>query len=244
LNLARIRPLRILEVGGGQGLLTSVIAPELLTMGCSYHFTDISPYFINRIHDARPELSGMTTGIFDLTRDPIAQGLNPQSYDVIVGLDVVHATPNISATIAHLRMLLAPSGYLGLLETVSTGPWVDLCWGLADGWWLYEDQELRQSALMHAEQWEIAIAQAGFAHHAVLPAPSALRRACDVALVFAQLAPSETVSSLPDWQAEASKDPVTITRYRIKKLQELEQLGGEVAVVTADIGEKLMLSAW
>ena len=237
LNLARIRPLRILEVGGGQGLLTSVLAPELLAMGCSYHFTDISPYFINRILDVRPELHGMTTGIFDLTRDPLAQGLDLETYDVIVGLDVVHATPNISVTIGHLRMLLAPSGYLGLLETVSTGPWVDLCWGLADGWWLYEDQELRHSALMHAEQWETAIAQSGFALHAVLPVASTARAVCDVALVLAQLAPGEMQTSLSAWQAEASKDPVTIARYRIKKLQELEQLGGEVAVVTADIGE-------
>lgn len=237
LNLASLRPLRILEVGGGQGLLTNVIAPELLAMGCSYHFTDISPYFINRIVDTHPVLQGMTTGIFDLTRDPLAQGLYPEHYDVIVGLDVVHATPNISVTIEHLRKLLAPSGYLGLLETVSTGPWVDLCWGLADGWWLYEDQELRQSALMHAEQWEIAIAHAGFVHHAVLPVQPALRAACDVALILAQLAPNQTMPALPDWQAEASKDPATITRYRIRKLQELEQLGGEVVVATADIGD-------
>ena len=237
IKLARVRPLRILEVGGGQGLLTSVIAPELLALGCSYHFTDISPYFINRIVTAQPDLNGITTGVFDITRDPLGQGLKSDSYDVIVGLDVVHATPNIAVTLEHLRRLLTPSGYLGLLETVSTGPWVDLCWGLADGWWLYEDQELRHSALMHAEQWEAAIGKAGFAHHAVLPAKSAERESCDVALVLAQLAPNENHVSLPDWQAEASNDPSTISRYRIKKLLELEQLGGEVAVVTADISD-------
>ncbi len=235
-KLSAIRPLRVLEIGGGQGLLTRIIAPKLLANGSSFHFTDISPFFTNRILQAIPDTQGMTTGVFDITRDPASQGLLPGSFDVIVGLDVVHATPNIGTTIGYLRQLLTPSGYLGLLETVTTGPWVDLCWGLADGWWLYEDEALRNSPLMHAEQWETALNQIGFKSYSVLPKNPTDRQQCDVALILAQNNSVEQTGIIPAWQAEASQDPVTINRYRIEKILELERLGGEVHIISADIG--------
>ena len=237
-QLAETRPLRVLEIGGGQGLLTRIIAPKLLAKGSSYHFTDISPFFTNRILQAIPETQGMTTGVFDITRDPASQGLHLGSFDIIVGLDVVHATPNISQTIGHLRQLLTPSGYLGLLETVTTGPWVDLCWGLADGWWLYEDEALRNSPLMHAEQWETALSQVGFLNYSVLPKHISDRQQCDVALILAQNNGLEEYANMPSWQAEASQDPAMINRYRIEKILELERLGGEVHIVSADIGDR------
>jgi len=236
-ELASGRPLRVLEIGGGQGLLTQVIAPALLAAGSSYHFTDISPFFINRIQTALPELKGITTGLFDITRDPESQGLSLQHFDVIVGLDVVHATPNIAVTLGHLRKLLAPSGYLALIESVPTGPWIDLCWGLADGWWLYEDQALRSSALMHPDQWESALVQTEFSHHLVLPEDSNGRRRTDVCLLLAQTSFHTSRTWLPAWQAEASSDPQVVTYHRIQKLIELQALGGEVNVISADIGQ-------
>lgn len=237
-KLSEIRPLRVLEIGGGQGILTRIIAPKLLANGSSFHFTDISPFFTNRILQSIPETQGMTTGVFDITRDPVSQGLLPGSFDVIVGLDVVHATPHIGKTIGYLRQLLIPFGYLGLLETVKTGPWVDLCWGLADGWWLYEDDALRNSALMHAEQWETALSQAGFQRHSVLPKSLSDRKQCDVALILAQNNITEQTALIPAWQAEASQDPTTVNRYRIEKILELERLGGEVNIISADIGNR------
>lgn len=234
-SLAERRPLRVLEIGGGQGLLTRVLAPSLLTAGCSYHFTDISPFFINRIKTALPALEAITTGIYDITREPTAQGLEPQSFDVIVGLDVVHATADIGKVLRYLRQLLTPSGYLSLIETVTTGPWVDLCWGLADGWWLYEDQNLRNSALMHPRQWEQVLLTQDFAHHVTLPERDEDRDRSDVCLILAQTPESEQNTWLPNWQAEASQDPQTVNRYRISRVLELEALGGSVNVVAADI---------
>ena len=234
-HLAKQRPLRVLEIGGGQGLLTRVVAPSLLAAGCSYHFTDISPFFINRIKSALPGLDAITTGLYDIARDPHTQGLAPHSFDVIIGLDVVHATADIGKVLGHLRQLLAPSGYLALIETVTTGPWVDLCWGLADGWWLYEDEALRSSALMHAEQWDQVLRTQDFSHHVTWPEHEQDRARSDVCMVLAQAPETGQHTWLPNWQAEASQDRQTVNRYRINRLMALEALGGSVNVLAADI---------
>ena len=235
-GLSKDRALRVLEVGGGQGLLTRELAPTLLANGSSYHFTDISAFFIERAKTTFADLGQMTTGLFDISRDPAAQGLAAGSFDVIVGLDVVHATADITATLSNLRQLLAPGGYVALLETVRTGPWVDLCWGLADGWWLYQDHDLRQSVLMDPAQWHKAVKKSGFEQSLTLPTDPGLRQRSDVCLVLAQQAADGGALALPDWQAQSSQDPRVLNRYRIEKLLALEALGGQVDVIAADIG--------
>lgn len=241
--LAQGRRLRVLEIGGGQGLLTRVIAPRLLAAGARYHFTDISQFFVQRLAETAPELAALERGIFDITKDPRPQGLRPGGYDLIVGLDVVHATPDLGVVLAHLRGLLAPSGYLCLLETVATGPWVDLCWGLADGWWLFEDRWRDRSPLMSPEKWDELLAQAGFAATRTLPADPGERHRSDFALMLAQLpAAVPGDATLPDWCAEAGGDPEAVTHARIRRLREWERLGGEVAVFQGDVGDPAQLA--
>ena len=45
-------------------------------------------------------------------RDPQAQGYPRESFDIVLGYNVVHATPHIEETVGHLRNLLAPGGLL------------------------------------------------------------------------------------------------------------------------------------
>ncbi len=160
------RPLRILEIGGGHGTLTSVLLPALAGAEVEYTFTDIGRAFLLRAEQRAREAGqdGIRFGRLDITRDPEAQGFAPGSFDAVVGADVVHATPRLADTLSHLRALLAPGGLLGLVETVRPQRWGTMVWGLADGWWSFEDRELRRdSPLLGPAAWESLLGRCGFA---------------------------------------------------------------------------------
>ncbi|KAL8724618.1 MAG: hypothetical protein Q9181_006746, partial [Wetmoreana brouardii] len=46
----------------------------------------------------------------DIEQDTIAQGFEPESYDLVIAFNVLHATTNIVATLQNLRRLLRPGG--------------------------------------------------------------------------------------------------------------------------------------
>jgi phthiocerol/phenolphthiocerol synthesis type-I polyketide synthase E len=159
------RPLRILEIGGGHGTLTSVLLPALAGAEVEYTFTDIGRAFLLRAEQRAREAGqdGIRFGRLDITRDPEAQGFALGSFDAVVGADVVHATPRLAETLAHLRALLAPGGLLGLVETVRPQRWGTMVWGLADGWWSFADRELRRdSPLLGPAAWESLLDRCGF----------------------------------------------------------------------------------
>ncbi|HEX4498731.1 MAG TPA: beta-ketoacyl synthase N-terminal-like domain-containing protein [Thermoanaerobaculia bacterium] len=161
----RERPLRILEIGGGHGTLTSVLLPMLAGHDVEYWFTDIGRSFVLRAEQrAREAAQGfLRFGLLDVTRDPEPQGFAPGSFDAVVGADVVHATPRLAETLANLRALLAPGGLLGLVETVRPHRWGTLVWGLADGWWSFADRDLRRDTpLLGPEAWEGLLGRCGF----------------------------------------------------------------------------------
>ncbi len=163
---ARERPLRIVEIGGGHGTLTSVLLPALEGHEVEYVFTDIGRSFLLRAEQRAREAGQdfVRFGRLDITRDPEAQGFALGSFDAVVGADVVHATPRLAETLANLRALLAPGGLLGLVETVRPQRWGTLVWGLADGWWSFEDRELRtESPLLGPEAWVSLLDRCGFA---------------------------------------------------------------------------------
>ena len=198
------RPLRLLEVGLGDGLLAGELAPSLQGRGVEYVATDLSRAFVNKAKSkaAAAGLDFITFEVLDISRDPISQGFNAGDFDVIVGLDVVHATPRLAVTLEHLRSLLAPGGYLGIVEKVSFEPWVDLVWGLAEGWWYFADTDLRPwSPLMPAERWERVLSELDFAEVSVFPRDRESRQQTDYALLLAQTNTTPSVDVTPWFQA-------------------------------------------
>ena len=158
---------RILEIGAGTGASTAAILP-LLPAGTSYLFTDLSTLFTRRASE-RFAVPGFATGLLDIERDPAAQGLADQRFDVVVAANVLHATADLAATLGHARSLLAPGGALVLLEGTAPRRWIDLVFGLTEGWWRFADTELRPDyPLLAAPAWRAALAAAGFAHIEVI----------------------------------------------------------------------------
>lgn len=184
------RPLRLLEVGVGDGLLAGQIAPGLKGRHVDYVATDISRAFVLKAEDraAAAGLDFLSFAVLDISRDPLAQGFAAASFDLIIGLDVVHATPRLADTLGHLRTLLAPGGWLGVIEKVRPERWVDLVWGLAEGWWYFEDSAWRRDTpLLPAADWERLVRTLAFQESVVFPRGAAARAGTDYALVLAQV---------------------------------------------------------
>lgn len=153
------RRLRVLEIGAGSGATTAAALAALAGRDVDYVFTDVSPRFVAEAR-TRP---GVTARLLDIERDPVAQGFAPGSFDVVVAANVLHATSDVLGALARVRDLLAPSGALVLLEATVPLAFLDLIFGLTDGWWKFADHELRAAhPLLGRSQWTEALRAGGF----------------------------------------------------------------------------------
>ncbi len=155
------RPLRVLEIGAGTGATTAYLLSALPPDRVEYVFTDLSPLFLERA--AEKFGARLRYERLDIEQRPAAQGFVGQSFDLIIAANVLHATRNLRESLEHARQLLAPGGVLLLLESAAPQRWVDLTFGLTDGWWRFVDTDLRPSyPLLTPEGWLALLDSVGF----------------------------------------------------------------------------------
>lgn len=155
--------IRILEIGAGTGGTTAHILPQLPSQGIEYVFTDVSPLFIAKAKDKFSDYPFIKYQILDIETEVGTLGFNEQSYDLIIAANVLHATSNLRQTLTQVRKLLVPSGILLLLEGNSHRRWIDLIFGLTEGWWKFSDANFRSKyPLINPHQWQILLTQTGF----------------------------------------------------------------------------------
>ena len=210
------RPLRILEVGAGTGGTTSLVLPRLTADTTRYLFTDVSPLFLERAREKFHGHAGFSTARFDVTADPVAQGLQPGSFDLVIAANVLHATPDVAAAAARLRTLLAPGGAVLLLEITRHPHWLDIVFGLMDGWWALEDRTRRPShPLMRGHEWRALLDETGFVLATVIaddadgePAQSIVVAHRPVEVHVVTGVPAEVAPAAPYWIifADATRD--------------------------------------
>jgi len=218
-------PLRILEIGGGHGMVTDAVLPQLGDV--EYWFTDIGKSFVdNRRRLAQEQGEDrIICEVLDITRDPVSQGFKQEQFDWILAMNVVHATADIEHTLKNMRQLLKPGGGLILLETVRQEDWVDMVWGVTPGWWVFTDDQLRStSPLISPEKWRSVLTQAGFENFCNVPQDFSSH---DASLMLARR--PETVQS----------QQITLAA----QVKELESLGAEVQVIAVDVADQLAMHA-
>ncbi len=163
------RRLRVIEVGAGTGSATAAVLPELPAERFDYMYTDISAGFFA---EAEARFGGDEASIayraLDIERDPVAQGFDAHSYDLLIASNVLHATRYLEETLAHCRQLLAPSGQLVALENLRGQGWMDLTFGQLDGWWRFADDYRPHHALAGPAVWRRALGDVGFGEVEVL----------------------------------------------------------------------------
>ncbi|CAN5134442.1 hypothetical protein BH11PSE11_BH11PSE11_04980 [soil metagenome] len=137
-------PLRILEVGAGTGGTTDGLLARLPVDRIEeYAFTDISPTLLAAAGRRHATQTWLQPRRFDIDGDPIAQGFAEGRYDIIVAANVIHAGADLKSSLKSLQRLLAPNGVLVMLEGAGPQGWIDLVFGLTEGWWRFTDHERR-----------------------------------------------------------------------------------------------------
>ena len=109
---------------------------------------------------------------------------------MIVATNVLHATPFMRNTLHHCEQLLRPAGLLIVNELLAVSAFVQITFGLTDGWWLFSecrDAERvgQDSPLLSWRQWESLLFDSGFEASHCMQGDGFLR---DQAVVVAQVA--------------------------------------------------------
>jgi SAM-dependent methyltransferase len=115
---------RILELGGGAGSFAQLLSRMGASTGelahiADYRFTDIAPTFLRRAQRGLRELAPglpFSFSSLDINRPLAEQGLAGSTFDIIVGINVLHVAKRLSTTLQDLRQYLAPGGRLILGE--------------------------------------------------------------------------------------------------------------------------------
>lgn len=112
--------MRILEIGAGTGSHTVSSLGGLGRSFAQYDFTDISTGFFQKAQEELREW-GERIGYrkLDIEEDPISQGFEPESYDLVIAGNVLHATKNMTVTMRNVRALLRPGGKALIGEVTS-----------------------------------------------------------------------------------------------------------------------------
>ncbi len=169
-SLPEGKRIRILEIGAGTGGTTSYVLPVLPSDRTEYFYTDLSPLFLSRAKERFAQFDFVRYEILNIEKDPGTQGFADQSFDIILAVNVIHATADLSETLGNVKQLLKPGGLLMLVEGTHPERWVDVTFGLTDGWWRFTDTELRANyPLMRRAKWQAVLNQTGFQDVIYLP---------------------------------------------------------------------------
>lgn len=162
-NLPDSQGVKILEIGAGTGGTTTYLLPILNPEQTQYTFTDLGVVFTTQAAKKFADYSFVNYQTLDIEINPNLQGFIDEKYDLIIAANVLHATANLSTTLTHVRQLLAPGGMLVLLEATSAQNWIDLTFGLTDGWWKFTDTEWRNNyPLLPENKWQQLLIANGF----------------------------------------------------------------------------------
>ncbi|CAK3945292.1 Polyketide synthase-nonribosomal peptide synthetase [Lecanosticta acicola] len=156
-----------LEVGAGSGGTTISVLEHIGEALCQYTFTDVSAGFFEKArervaHTKAAAADRMAYKVLDLERDPLDQGFDPESQDVVIAANVLHATADLSKAVKNVRRLLKPGGYLLMLEV--TGEYLEglLLMGTLAGWWLGNPEGNASQPGLTLQGWDDLLRDTGF----------------------------------------------------------------------------------
>lgn len=168
--------LRMLEVGAGTGNGTENVLAQTNDRFAAYTYTDVAQALV-QMGQRKLRKRGfdfMQYQTFDACMDPVAQGFEPASYDVILAVNVLHATDNVLEALRNLREVLRPGGVLILSEISPPANdiyrYMELTFGMLPSYASYEDTVLRkESPLLRPEQWSAALTDSAFSKVWAIP---------------------------------------------------------------------------
>lgn len=210
--------LRILEMGAGTGGTTLFIAPLLARLGVpvEYTFTDLSASMVAAAKKTFKQYPFMKFLVHDMEK-PVPEDLKGTQH-IVIASNAIHATHDLVKTCTNIRESLRPDGFLMALEMTEVVPFVDIIFGLLEGWWLFDDG--RTHAIANADRWVKDMQSAGFGHvdysDGHLPENT-------IQKVIIGLASGPVYDLLPISEAPAPKNETTDLRAREKSISNYVQ---------------------
>jgi 2-polyprenyl-3-methyl-5-hydroxy-6-metoxy-1,4-benzoquinol methylase len=137
-SLGGRRELRILEVGAGTGGTSKHVIETLAALGYkfSYTFTDLSPSLFAVVKRKFAKWSSfMHYQTLNIKEEPDNEYVG--QYDIVLSTNCINATKNLVLSTSHIRKMLSSYGILCLVELTRNLCWLDLVFGLLEGWWLF-----------------------------------------------------------------------------------------------------------
>lgn len=152
----------ILELGAGTGATTRWVVERLVQRGIpiEYTFTDISSALVSAAKRKFARFDCVKYATIDIEKEPPAQYQG--QFDVVLATNCIHATSNLPNSLNNISKLLRPHGFVSLVELTTRNFWLDMVFGLLDGWWLFDDG--RPYVLATPELWDKSMRQTGFQH--------------------------------------------------------------------------------
>ena len=161
--------LKVLEIGAGTGGATLPIMEAIgggdgeLSKLTNWHFTDISSSFFDASKEKLKRWSHLISyAKLDIEADPLKQGFEPESYDVVVAANILHATKSMHQTLGNVRKLLKPGGRLVLIELTRERMTTTTIFGTLPGWWAGADDGRQKGPTLTEEEWDVTLQQVGF----------------------------------------------------------------------------------
>lgn len=121
MKLAHQNPnMRIIELRAGTGGVTMPVLHALGLRFAHYDFTDISTgFFVRAKEEQRDWADKISYRKLNVEEDPVIQGFQPETYDLVIAANVLHATVNVDNTMRNIRQLLRPGGK-ALISEITT----------------------------------------------------------------------------------------------------------------------------
>ncbi|KND88273.1 Lovastatin diketide synthase LovF [Tolypocladium ophioglossoides CBS 100239] len=158
--------IEILEIGAGFGGTTKFVLDMLVDAGIpfKYTFTDVSPSFFkeakNRYANIPAAAGCVVYDVLDIEKTPPEKFLG--RFHAVLSTNCIHATKDLTVSSTNARKLLRDGGFFALTEFRTRLYWLDLVFGLLDGWWLFKDD--RKHCIADESFWKTSLEASGFSH--------------------------------------------------------------------------------
>jgi ubiquinone/menaquinone biosynthesis C-methylase UbiE len=169
-------PVTLLEVGAGTGNGTENVLNQTNDRFKKYIFTDVSKSLVQmgRRRFKKKKYDFLEYQELDISGDSSFRTMQEQQIDIILGVNVFHATDDIICSLNNANRILKKGGILILSEIAppcdSIYRYMEFTFGLLPSYSMYRDKDIRPLApIIRPEQWANALEKTGFSDILTIP---------------------------------------------------------------------------